>query len=182
VEAGDPSVKLNEHASKRACLGCLALLIGIVIGCSAFVYFQFHPRNRVEVTVKNVPAETWFLCLVAETDEGMLAMNWSPWMIAPFEMAPRDCGFSYVMHRGPTIEHLYAMWKFGSRYGVVTRHPEKVWRVHWFDPADVTLEGRSFFFGEGAATFDILKSTTEQLPVEAVRELGFDDIRWDGER
>jgi hypothetical protein len=182
VDEGVPDIRRDDRVSKRGCVGCLLLMLAGAGGVIAFVYFQFHPRDRIAVTIKNAPAETRFLCIVTETDEGIRAMNWSPSMVVPFEMEPRQCTISYVMHDGPTITNRFVVWRFGSRYGVVTRQPEKVWRVHWFQAENVPLEGRSFLFGEGAATFDILKARTEQLPAEAVRELGFEDLRWDDEK
>lgn len=176
-----PSIKLDDRQSKRGCIGCLLLVLIAVGTVTTFVYFQFHPRDRITIAVKSIPVDTRFLCIVAETDEGIIAMNWSPSMVVPFEMEPRDCTMSYVMGR-PEISDWSVMWKFGSRYGVVTREPDKVWRVHWFQADEVPLVGRSVVLGEGAATFDILKARTEQLPAETLRQLGFEDMRWDDEK
>jgi hypothetical protein len=182
VDKGVPDIKRDDRVSKRGCVGCLLLMLAGIGGVSAFVYFQLHPRDRIAVTIKNVPAETRFLCIVTETDEGIRAMNWSPSMIAPFEMEPRDCGISYVMHHGPTIANRFVMWRFGLRYGVVTRQPEKVWRIHWFQAEDVPLEGRRFLLGEGTAIFDILNAKSEQPAAEILRRLGIDDLRWDDDK
>jgi len=97
-----------------------------------------------------------------------------------FWMEPRD-SFGYVMHDGPAITR-FVMWKSGSRYGVVTRQPEKVWRVHWFQAEDVPLDGRSFLFGEGMAVFDILKAKTEPPAAEVLRRLAIDALRWDDDK
>ncbi len=182
VDDGVPDIERVDRVSKRGCVGCLLLMFAGIGGVSAVVYFQIHPRDRTAVTIKNVPAETRFLCIVTETDEGIRAMNWSPSMIVPFEMEPRDCTISYVMHDGPTISNRFVMWRFGSRYGVVTGRSEHMWRIHWFQVANVPLQGRGFVFGEGAATFDILEAKAEQLPADAIRQLGFEDLRWDDEK
>ena len=174
MDDGIPEIKRDDRVSKRRCVGFLLLML-VGIGVIAFVYFQFHPRDRVVVTIKNVPAETRFLCIVAETDEGIRAMNWSR---SNFEMEPRDCAISYVINDGHAIPNQFVMWRFGSRYGVITRHPEKVWRVHWFQAEDMPLEGRSFLVGEGTAVFDMLKAKTEQPAAEVLRGLGIDDIHF----
>ncbi len=166
------SVKLGDRASKRGCVGRRLVVLAVVGAVTGFVYFQFHPRDRVAVEIKNIPADTRFLCVVAETDDGMLAMNWSPAKIMPFEMKPGGCTMSYVMGQ-PAISNRHVMWRFGSRYAVVTRQAEKAWQVHWFQAESVPLQGRGLLLGEGGVSFDILRAKTEQLPAEVVRELGF---------
>jgi hypothetical protein len=157
-------------------------VVAAIGGLSTFIYFQFHPRDRIAIEITNVPAGTRFLCLVAETEEGIVAMNWSPSMIVPFAMNPRDCTISYVMGTGPVIANRYVMWRFGSRYGVVTRQDEKVWRVYWFQAQDVPLAGRRFLLGEGTAAFDLLKAKAEQPAADLLRRLGIEDLRWDDEK
>jgi hypothetical protein len=180
VDDSVPNIRKADRVSKRGRIGSLVVLLAVIGAVSALVYFQFHPRDRIAIEITNVTVGTRFLCIVADTDEGIVAMNWSTSKVGPpFEMNPRRCTFSYVMYDGPVITNRHVTWRFGSRYGVVARQPEKVWRIHWFRAEDVPLEGRSFLFGEGTVAFDILKARTEQPAAEVLEQLGIDDVSWD---
>ena len=70
------------------------------------------------------------------------------------------------------------MWKFGSRYGVVTRGTDKVWRITWFEAVDLPIEGRGPLLGEGEVEIDLAKGRTAQMNADDMRRFGFQDFHW----
>jgi hypothetical protein len=183
VDADVPNIKLDYRASTRSCVGCVALLVIIAGAISAFIYFQFHPRDRIQIGVKNIPIGTRFLCLAVEKDGKIELMDWSPYYVFPGRMAAADCAMSYrTPDDNAPIVNWYVMWEFGSRYGIVTRRTDKVWRVTWFEANEVPIQGRGFLLGEGEVAIDITKGRTEEMNTDDVRRFGFQDYRWNDEK
>jgi hypothetical protein len=90
-----PSIKLDDRPSKRGCIGCLVVLLIVIGGITTFVYFVFHPRDRIQVGVKNLPVGTRWFCLASENDGMIEPMDWSPYYIFSGRMAPQHCIMSY---------------------------------------------------------------------------------------
>ena len=74
-----PSLDLKVRTSKHGRLGCLVFIVLITGISTAFVYFEFNPRDRVEISVNKILAGPRFFRIVAESQQGGLkAMDWSP--------------------------------------------------------------------------------------------------------
>ena len=167
----------------RGCIGCLAVLVLVVGAISAFIYFEFHPRDRVQISVSNIPAGTRFLCLAFERDGKVELMDWSIYYVVPGRMAPEDCTWSY---RSPDddqpIVNRYVMWEFAGRYGVVTRRTDEIWRITWFEANALPIQGRGFLLGQGEVDIDLAKGRTEQMNADDIRRFGFENAHWEDER
>jgi hypothetical protein len=70
---------------------CILLLTILIVIGLFLLYFAFHPYNRVEVSISDIPRGTHFLSLVAETDGTVESMNWFSGMFSLSEMRPDDC-------------------------------------------------------------------------------------------
>jgi hypothetical protein len=164
----------KPDSSWRGCFGCLSALCLVAGVLGLLVYFTFHPRNRVRVHFTNVPQDIGFLSVIAETDGTLSNMNWSPEMLVPLDMDPRECIWSYrwpgQSNRDSTS--YFVWWKQGRRYGIVTLNTEKKGSVTWFEPADVPFKGRSFLLGGGEVEFDLAKGRTEDFPRSKAKALG----------
>jgi len=171
------------HTSKRGCIGYLVVLVVIIGAVTVFVYYEFHPRDRVEISVQNIPLGTRFLCLISAKEGKIKLMDWSPYYIFPGRMAPGNCTMSY---RSPddqkAIANWHVMWDFGDRYGIVTRRIDKKWRITWFNAADLPLEGRGDLLGEGSVEMDLAKGQTEQVDADEIRRLGLQEMHWADEK
>ena len=176
-----PSFQLDHRVSKRGYIGCLAFVLLAIGGMATFVYFAFHPRDRVQCTVKNMPVGTRWFCLASENDGQIELMDWSPYHIFPGRMTPQSCTLSYPAEEARLVRR-DVMWQFGNRYGVVTRGTDKKWRITWLNAADVPIHGRVFLFGEGEVEMDLAKGQTELMNTDDIRRFGFQDFRWNDEK
>lgn len=158
-------------------LSLLAVLLGT--GFYFYLYFDFHPRNRVAITVADIPPGTHFLSFVIESDGKIEPMYWYSGMFRTSPMHPLECIWSFRFpDDGPILKHKpFLVWKWGDRYGVIRRQTDKTWWVTWFEATSVPLRGRDWFFGGGAAHFPLAQGKTEPLPMEQVRRLGLGDVR-----
>jgi hypothetical protein len=74
------------------------------------------------------------------------------------------------------------MWKFGNRYGVVTRRTDKIWRITWFQAGELPIHGRGILLGEGEVAIDLAKGQSEQMNADDIRRFGFQDFHWQDEK
>jgi hypothetical protein len=178
-----PRFDRKEQVSIRGCAACLVLCLLVVGAATTLILLQCHPRGRVEISVKNIPDGTRFLCLAAESDDGLKLMDWSPQMIVPFRMPPRDCIMSYGSSddRAPMTGR-HVMWEFGDRYGIVTARGNDDWWITWFPAEKLPLEGRGLILGGGTVDVDLAQGTTEKLQPDLLARVGLQDLHWRDEK
>jgi hypothetical protein len=155
----------------------VVLTLLVVGGCGLLGFTTCHPPDRVLVTVRNIPRDTRFLGLAAQTDRGPVSIVVSPTHLGmPVEMSP-DAGLEYFVNgpAPPSLEGCAVRWRFGVRYGVVMLDQKGEWRAKWFPAEDVPLRGRTVF-GGGEAEFDLSTAEAVPLDAEAVRALGLQDV------
>jgi hypothetical protein len=121
-------------------LTCVAAPIYILYGC----YRSYFPADRVTVQIQNIADDVDFVCVVGDTDDGPRALDWyqGGGMFGPhtssatsgYASDPRE-------HRGtpPDISD-GVRWIHASRYGVLTRDRQRVWRVYWFTTDEAKLQ------------------------------------------
>jgi hypothetical protein len=168
----------------------LRVLVGFLVvngvicagGGPLAIYWSLNPPGRVQVCIVGLREDVYFASCVAECNGELQNMEWSLGNL--FEpqspVHPKDWYWSnpnVIRKSHPSFNPL-VVWKFGRRYGVVTRNTEKQWRVTWFEPDD--LQGSSCFWyisGNGLVTFNMAKRQTETLSVCDVEGLGLDDVK-----
>src|SRR4051794_9127024 len=87
---------LSPVSARRSRIGCLvaaAVLAGLAFGCCRC----FFPDDEVAVSITDIPGDTDFLCVLADTPEGPKALRWSIYMVIPSSLHPDGCTVS----RGP---------------------------------------------------------------------------------
>jgi hypothetical protein len=163
--------------SKKALVCCAVILVfAIAVGTTAVVFF-LESRNRVEVSVINIPPKTRFLCLVTEIGGSLETISWSPKYIVTGEIPPQECVWSYrSMNDRNALQHVYVIWKFGARYGVGRFDDEQIWWITWNDVRTTPMAGRQ----GGLVEFDLSQGVTQRLSSEQVKELGFQEMRFNG--
>ena len=149
--------------------------IVVVVVCIAVVYGGcrlFNPYNEVTTDIRGIPPNTDFVCLVAETDDGPQAMEWSLAKVFPFSMHPDDCTVSSLLV-GESNHHANVRWIFSERIGVLCRTNDREWIVSWFAPPKGQPRDRSFLFGGGSVTIDLSNAdTTQAMTADQLRALG----------
>lgn len=144
-------------------LAGLAVLIFLAYDCA-------YPRDEVRVNVTGIPDDVYFLCFVAQAHGKLHAMKWyRSHIFGPFTMS--DLASGGDRPDASDFQDRVA-WRFGERYGVITRSRDREWRITWFEAGEVPLFGRSLLTGQGTATFDLTKGQTEPLAAGDVESLG----------
>jgi hypothetical protein len=136
----------------------------MVVLCGV-VYFWWHPRDRVRVTVEGIPEKTEFLCMVAQVGADSRPLWWYHEKVGPFTNHPKRDVTSRVGDK--TRIEATVQWEDASRFGVLTFDKRRKWRVFWFNANEVSLTGRSFFFGGGIVVIRLHdESKAEAAPAE----------------
>lgn len=150
-------------------VGALASII-----CVRSVYLVFDPPGRVEVTIRHLPADTYFVCVAVAGDQGLVSLNWlASGKGVPFEMHPSDCLCSRPERDWTPELPCAVVWR---EYGVITRDPKGGWRAAWFPATEVPMTRWMPVLGSRRAEFDCLGRATVSLTAEQVRSLGLEDV------
>jgi hypothetical protein len=164
--------------SKKSRIACALLLtfLAAVGALAVHFFFVLNPRDRVEVSIVNVPAGTYFLCVVTDSDGAIKTMDWSVKLLVCYQLHPNSSR-SYGHWDDPNVRlHQHVMWMWGDRYGVVSRKTDKTWWVTWFRSVDVPFKDRGWARGGGTVEFDLSEGKTEPLPSEQIRQLALQDV------
>ncbi len=180
------STSLRDSSNHRQ-LGLTLVLVlffsSLLILCLLWPFFALCPPDRVKIAVTNLPPDTHFASIVAESEGVLRNMDWSvpsPFVISfPNRMHPADCTWSLQDSRHPPrIDwDAYVSWEWGTRYGVVTMSRGGVWKVTWFASEEIPLRGRVLLLGGGRAGFDLAGRASEPLPAAEVRQLGLQNVK-----
>lgn len=152
------------------CFGAL-----VVVGVGYGIYLCFHPYDRVDIEVRDVPADTVFVCLVADRSGRPDLMHWSLEKVFPFTMHPDKCIVSERL--GSEVGPLRASvrWVSSERVGVLLKATSGRWRIAWFSAADSRVQDRSLVFGGGSWRASLRDAVSEQQFDEgALRAVGLD--------
>lgn len=152
-----------------------AIGVTAVLALGYFVRLYLYPYDEVVVEVRDVPADTAFVCLVADWPGGPVLMPWSLAKVFPFTMHPDECTVSYRWG-GEAGPHRGAVrWASGGRVGVLLGGGPGRWRVAWYEDAAARVRGGSWVFGGGSWRPSLLEAAGEQpLDEAALRGLGLD--------
>ena len=143
------------HKYRTWCFIGLGLLS--IITCLVVLYVGyrlFHPYNEVVTDIRGIPPSTTFICVVADTEDGPQAMEWSLSKLLPFSMHPDGCTVSYV-REAETTRHEKVRWIESHRVGVLHENTDGEWHIAWFEPANSAVADRSVLFGGGSIEIDI---------------------------
>lgn len=172
-------VPRTTNANRRRVVIRVTLITFFLSGVF-WVYGIFNPSWRVRVYILNLPAGTYFVSLIAESEGTLRNMDWSPTseLSTPFTMHPADCSWSCLVNPvDPKVDwHAYVQWQSGRRYGVLTQDTGGSWRVIWFEADKSPIPGLKRFLGVGEATFDVVVGKMMRLPAEDVIALGLDKV------
>jgi hypothetical protein len=171
------------RAKRRVSVSLLAS--GILVGLGIlFLLGITRPRNRVSISIRNIPGGVNCLFLVSESNGKFYKLPWSLWKFFYGSAEPVGCSLSDCDPVRPQEIHqpldddprsgLHVLWVYGDRYGVVTRTTDENWHVTWFDATDVPLKERRWLSGGGRADFDLAKGKTELLTPNGVKQLGLE--------
>ncbi len=151
----------------------------LVVSLGLFVFTRCHPPALVQVVLRNVPPDTESVHMAAMAEPGAVEMEWRP----PASFDVRDhympnFQIPRVIEQSATEGFRFrVLWVDAPRYGVVLLNQQGEWRVTWFPAAEVPIQGRNWFGGEGRAEFDLSKAEIVPLDADTVKALGLQDVK-----
>jgi hypothetical protein len=150
----------------------LMLIVGLL--CAAYGGYRiFNPYDEVAADIQGIPPNTGFVCLLADTDNGPQAMDWSLAKVFPFSMHPDGCTVSLLLD-GKTSHRANVRWISSERVGVLRRTANRKWIVSWFRPPKSQPKNRSLLFGGGTVTIDLADADNDQqMAADQLRALGW---------
>lgn len=154
----------------------LVVLAGIA---GFFVYRLASPPNRVQVVIRNLPADTYFACLVADSGETRQSMEWSirSMYFEPFTMHPARGAYSYTTKRDIGAQFdAFVNWREGTRYGLAMRGKDLRWRVVWYEAREVRVSGRWPVLGGGSVQLDASQGIPVPFADADVAAAGLGDV------
>lgn len=154
-------------------------LIGVlcILGIYLFFAFLYAPRDRIRVSIANLPRDTYFACMVAKGNDGIQFMDWfhgAPPPGWPIRSHPVQSSWSYHDFGVPEAEGLYVDWVWSERYGILVRTKTGKWMVKWFEADAIPILGRESFWGGGEILFDFTQGDAVLLNDAEVQELGIE--------
>jgi len=144
-------------------------------------YSFFNPYDEVTIDIYGIPKNTNFVCLIADTENGTRAMEWSLSKVIPHSMHPDGCGASRLTGANKTKTHRAVRWISSDRVGILCRADQK-WIAFWFDSPKCQPANRSYLFGGGSITIDI-SDADNNAPMDdnQLRDIGMnDELKNDG--
>jgi hypothetical protein len=153
--------------------GCLATLLAI-LSVAYFAYLRCNPYDEVAATIRDVPRDTVFLCIVADTPQGVTVMPWYVKKVLPDTMHPDSCTVSFRLSGDTGAHRGNVRWTKAKRIGVLQKTEADTWKIAWFDTLQSEVQRRSLVFGGGTWEVSLRDANEEQdLPAETVQSLGF---------
>jgi hypothetical protein len=146
--------------------------------CS-LAYLNFNPRDWVETTIVGLPADTRFVCLVADGPQGPKAMEWYGFKLFPSSMHPNNDVGSYLDAGDPSgisqPRRQPVAWRASGRVGVLRGAEDGRWQIAWYNPPKSELGDRSVILGGGhwAARWQDADEIQE-TPRNLLSSMGFD--------
>jgi hypothetical protein len=160
----------NRQKQTLFILGSGFLLVVLVYGGYRF----FNPYDEVATEIEGIPSDTVFVCLVADSEDGLKALPWSLAKVIPFSMHPDNCTVSST-GQGESKHRAKVRWINANRIGVLRKTAAGEWRVAWFEMAKAKPKHRSFLLGGGLTTLDVSQADgNESMTVEQLHSLGMD--------
>lgn len=164
---------LPDRPSRSANWGCLLALATCLV-LAYCLYLYFNPYDEVNVSVRDIPPGSTFLCFIAEKPQGAAVMPWLLSKVGPFTMHPKNCVVSFLA-KDQFQFHAKVRWISSSRVGVLRRTKENKWFVAWFDEPKSQLKNRCLLFGGGEWAASLQEADEVQpLTEEQLKALGMD--------
>jgi hypothetical protein len=153
-----------------------AIAIAVCLSVAYAAYRFFNPYDEVSVTVRGIPPDTYFLCLIAEGTSGPEVMYWSGSKVTPFTTHPDKDLRSFDRGNSHEDRHRYTViWVGSVRVGVLRRTKAGEWFVSWYKSPKSNLKGRSFLFGGGSWEADLRDADdVEPVSKNQLRAMGMD--------
>lgn len=126
----------------------LRFVIFMVLLAAYGIYRFFHPYNDVGVVVRNLPPDTTFACLLADSPTERTAMPVSRSKLFPFTIDPFHGG---DVTQGQTTYDETVRWISAPQVGVLRETAGGVWEAGWYQSPKSDLTSRPFLllFGQG---------------------------------
>jgi hypothetical protein len=159
----------------KAWLGSLGALLAGSCALFGFCFTACNPPDRVEVSFRNVPADTERVGVVTEANGTVQSVPTYVRYAGQLHVHLPDWHWDRPADPKLPSDPQLVAWRKGDRYGVVTQGKDQAWRVSWFDATDVPIQGRSPLLGGGSVEFDLTKGRTEALPREQAEAIGLSD-------
>jgi hypothetical protein len=154
-----------KRRSWRFWLVSMLLVLGTCVALFGFILRPCSPCDTGYARVTDIPEDTVFVCIIADTDRGLVAMRRpSTLFTMQFHHPDRD----WVQAEYPHEIHIAVLWIDGKRIGVLRRTKDGSWQVAWFDAAKHPIQRRNRNVS--------LKDADDVQPVsvEQLRAMGFD--------
>ena len=138
---------------------------------AAYSYQRYvYPHDEVQIQIRGLPPDISFVCLVATTDIGPVALNWTHTNMLGGRATqhPDHCTMSFIDQNlsGDFIAPL--QWIHAQRIGILIKTTDRQWRVSWFSKDKAELKGHSLLFGRGSVAFDF-SNADENEPMSLAR-------------
>ena len=167
-----PTADLPRLSSKRRWIGVVVVALGLLVFYC--VYLAFHPYDEVEIVIRGLPADTKFVCLIADRPGGPVVMLWSLSKVFPFTMHPDACTVSDISGGG-TTRRAALRWINSKRVGVLRKAETGTWFVALYNGPKTELGNRSLLFGQGSWAGDWPDAdNVQQWSGAELRPLGFE--------
>jgi hypothetical protein len=153
----------------------LALAVAVALACGA--YFLFNPSDEVSITIRDIPPDADFVCVVADCAQGPVAMGWYHSKVFPTSTHPDRCSISgkFVWWGDPTCQQAHVRWVSSARVGVLRRTKGRGWCVDWFEAPKSGVKERSLFLGGGVWEVSLRDADAQEPLIEdQLRALGMD--------
>lgn len=154
----------------------LLLTLALCVALSYRVYLAFNPYNEVTTEIVGISPKIDFVCVVAETENGLTAMHWARAKVVPVSIHPNDLFSTMVEPTDEIRDKVH--WINGRRAGVLARDRDGRWTASWFNQEQLQWHGRSILWGGGSVILEIGKAEDTQVigPTELLAA-GFDASR-----
>src|SRR5262249_29658449 len=115
-----------------------------------------------------------FVCLVADTEAGNVAMRQYLRKVGPFTMHPDRVGYRDPVDRLTEYQR-FTQWIDGERVGVLLKSGTGEWRLSWFDPSRLRRSGDTWLFGRGEWSVSLDDADEVERPSrEELEAIGID--------
>ena len=154
---------------------CCLFAIGLYVAYSFQRYV--HPYDEVRLSIRGLPSTFSLVCLIAETQKGLTAMNWTGTnmlggrqLLNPdrVKLSSASLDFNGVL-KAPVL------WIYSKRIGILIKSPDPQWKVSWISSDKVKRKDHSLWFGRGSVLIDLSDAEeTESMSLERLKRLGMD--------
>ena len=154
---------------------CCLLAIGLYVAYSFERYV--YPYDEVDLTIRGLPSKFSFVCLIAETHSGPMAMYWTGnnMLSGRLLLNPDRCiASSADLNVGHSFRRP-VLWIDSKRIGILIKSTDAQWEATWFSSDKVKRKDHSLWFGRGSVAIDLSDAEeTDSMSLERLKRLGMD--------